>query len=111
MNFGKMIKERRLALGLTLEQVGDLCGVGKGTVHKWETGQIGDPGMTKLRLLANALQMSLDDLVDADDVVMAAATGTPPTDLSTEELLLITVYRSASPDRRDRAIRVLTGQE
>lgn len=34
------IKSRRLELGMTLEEVGDLVGVGKSTVRKWESGMI-----------------------------------------------------------------------
>lgn len=34
------IKSRRKELNLTLEQVGDLVGVGKSTVRKWETGDM-----------------------------------------------------------------------
>ncbi|MBO5415138.1 MAG: helix-turn-helix transcriptional regulator [Clostridia bacterium] len=34
------IKERRLELGLTLEEVANAVGVAKSTVKKWESGQI-----------------------------------------------------------------------
>lgn len=49
---------RRKELGLTLEQVGDLCGVGKSTVRKWETGQINNMGRDKIISLSKALQVS-----------------------------------------------------
>ncbi|MGH2114882.1 helix-turn-helix domain-containing protein [Aerococcus urinaeequi] len=32
------IKYRRKELGITLEQLGDIVGVGKSTVSKWEQG-------------------------------------------------------------------------
>lgn len=34
------LKNRRLELGMTLEDVGDYVGVGKSTVKKWENGMI-----------------------------------------------------------------------
>jgi len=34
------IKSRRKELGITLEQIGDIVGVGKSTVRKWERGMI-----------------------------------------------------------------------
>lgn len=64
MSIGKMIRDRRLALGLTLEQVGDFCGVGKSTVRKWETGQIREMKRDKIALLASVLNMSPVDFIE-----------------------------------------------
>jgi len=58
MNVGKMIKNRRKELGLTLEDVGNIVGVGKSTVRKWETGVINNMGRDKIALLAKALNIS-----------------------------------------------------
>ena len=74
MDFGKMIKERRLALGLTLEQVGEMCGVSKATVLKWERGLIRNAKRDKLLLLSRALHLSPADLIDTDDVTIVSAT-------------------------------------
>lgn len=60
------IKNRRLELGLTLEEVGDICGVGKSTVRKWENGMINDIGRSKIVLLAKALQVSPMFILDND---------------------------------------------
>lgn len=49
---------RRKELGLTLEAVGNLCGVGKSTVKKWETGKINNMGRDKIVSLSKALQVS-----------------------------------------------------
>lgn len=49
------IKELRLKNGMTLEQVGDIVGVGKSTVRKWETGMIANMRRDKIALLAKAL--------------------------------------------------------
>ena len=49
------IKDLRLKRGMTLEQVGDIVGVGKSTVRKWETGMIANMKRDKIALLANAL--------------------------------------------------------
>ena len=38
MDIGEMIKNRRLELNLTLEEVGKHVGVSKSTVKKWEDG-------------------------------------------------------------------------
>lgn len=52
------IKDRRLQLGMTLEEVAGLCGVGKSTVRKWENGIINDIGSSKIVSLAKALNVS-----------------------------------------------------
>lgn len=66
MTVNEKIKQRRLELGLTLEQVGDKVGVGKSTVRKWEIGKIKNMGRDKVALLSIALKMSPMDLIDED---------------------------------------------
>lgn len=51
------LKKRRLELELTLEQVGNLVGVTKSTVRKWETGAIENMKRDKIALLAKALKV------------------------------------------------------
>jgi repressor LexA len=58
MDLGKKIKNRRLELGLTLEEIGEMVGVGKSTVMKWETGYIENMKRDKIALLAKALKVS-----------------------------------------------------
>ena len=58
MDIGKRIKDKRLELKLTLENVGDYVGVGKSTVRKWETGDIENMKTDKLARLAYILQVS-----------------------------------------------------
>lgn len=67
MNIGKVIKEKRKQLNLTLEQVGDLVGVGKSTVRKWENGMIENMGRDKIALLSKALQISPLVLLEIED--------------------------------------------
>ena len=55
MEMNQKIKELRLMRGMTLEQVGDLVGVGKSTVKKWESGQIANMRRDKIAKLAYAL--------------------------------------------------------
>lgn len=52
------LKQRRLDLKLTLEEVGDMVGVGKSTVRKWETGDIENMKRDKIVKLAKALKVS-----------------------------------------------------
>lgn len=58
MNLGTKIKNKRLELNLTLEDVGKIVGVSKSTVMKWETGFIENMRIDKITLLAKALKVS-----------------------------------------------------
>lgn len=63
MNIGETMHKRRKELGMTLEEVGKIVGVGKSTVRKWETGMIKDMGVSRLEPIAKALKMSVEDLI------------------------------------------------
>lgn len=58
MNRGERLRERRLQLGLTLEQVAEAVNVGKSTVQKWESGAIEDMRAGKVAALAKVLKVS-----------------------------------------------------
>lgn len=58
MDLGSRIKERRLQLEMTLEEVGKIAEVSKSTVMKWETGYIENMRRDKIVLLAKALKVS-----------------------------------------------------
>ena len=60
---GTMLKQLRVSRGLTLEEVGNIVGVGKSTVRKWETGYISNMRSDKLDKLAVALNVSVDYLL------------------------------------------------
>ncbi|KRO28441.1 phage repressor like XRE family transcriptional regulator [Lactiplantibacillus fabifermentans DSM 21115] len=65
------LKERRLELGLTLDEVGKLTGVGKSTVRKWETGYIENMGRDKIIKLSKALQISPLSILDPDNELLS----------------------------------------
>lgn len=58
MTPGDRIKNRRIELGMTLEELGKRVGVGKSTVRKWETGYIANMRRDKIAKLAEALDVS-----------------------------------------------------
>lgn len=88
------IKKRRIELGLTLEEVGEMCGVGKSTVRKWENGLINDIGRTKIVLLAKALQVSPLFILQEDDAYS----------FTSQELRLINYYQRLNDIGRKKAL-------
>ena len=65
-DIGEMMLERRLELGLSLEDVAKAVGVGKSTVRKWEVGIIKNMGRDKIAALARVLEMSPAAFVPGD---------------------------------------------
>ena len=57
MDIGEKIKTIRISKGMTLEQVGEIVGVGKSTVRKWENGDIKNMRRDKIALIAKALEV------------------------------------------------------
>ena len=55
MDMSEKIYKLRKAKGMTLQEVGDIVGVGKSTVRKWESGAIANMRRDKIALLAKAL--------------------------------------------------------
>ena len=62
---GLFIRDRRLALGLTQQQLADKLGITDKAVSKWERG-ISYPDITLLRRLADALAVSVSELLGGE---------------------------------------------
>lgn len=67
MKLNEKLKNRRIDLGLTLEQVGDYVGVGKSTVRKWETGMIKDMKRSQIAKYAEILNISPMTILGVND--------------------------------------------
>ena len=67
----EFLRKWRLSKNLTLEQVGNIIGVGSQAVHKWEVGKT-PLNYETLKLLASAYQTDVAGLLfDPDDPVMS----------------------------------------
>ncbi len=63
----EIIKTRRKALGITLEEIGDYVGVSKATVQRWETGSISNMRQDRIKKLSEILQLDSDVLLGIDE--------------------------------------------
>lgn len=96
------LKDRRIELGLTLEQVGELVGVGKSTVRKWENGLIENMGRDKISKLAKALQVSPLFIMHIED---------PDNERYIEDSSkVVGIYNQLNTDRRKKVIDFATKQ-
>lgn len=58
MDFKDKVKTRRLELGLTLKEVAQKVGVSEPTIQRYESGEIKNVRRDKIKLLADALQVT-----------------------------------------------------
>jgi repressor LexA len=63
MEVGSLIKEARLAKGLTQEELGKLVGVQKSAIAKYESGRVVNIKRSTLQKLATALNLRGSDLI------------------------------------------------
>ena len=72
MDIGQRIKEARLAKGLTQEQLGNLVGVQKSAIAKYENGRVVNIKRSTLHKLGKVLGLRGSDLIIESDPEGAA---------------------------------------
>lgn len=72
MDIGKKIKDARLAKGLTQEELGNLVGVQKSAIAKYENGRVVNIKRSTLHKLGKALGLRGSDLIIESDPEEAA---------------------------------------
>lgn len=113
MTMGDRIYYLRTAAGLTLQQLGDMVGVGASTVRKWETGYIKALRTDKIQNLAAALHTSVDYLMGWNDNNVSVGTNNGVIgqnsgeihigqDRSKEEAELLRIFNSLDVKNRSR---------
>ena len=58
MTIAKRLKDKRIALGLTMKQVADRVGVSEGSISRWESGDIYNMRRDKIYELSKVLGVS-----------------------------------------------------
>ena len=67
MNVGAKIRDARIAKGLTQEQLGDLIGVQKSAVAKYENGRVVNIKRSTLKKISSVLEIKPSELFFEDD--------------------------------------------
>lgn len=86
MTFGGRLQQVRKAAGLSQEQLGELVGMSRQAVSKWETDQAA-PDIDKLALLCGVLGVSADELLGREAPPRQAEESPP--DVGLEECVRI----------------------
>ena len=98
MNIGEKLKALRLERGLTLEELGNMVGIGKSTVRKWESGQIANMRRDKISALAKALGVPPTTFIDMNDEEKPAPAVKP----DPERERFLSIIQQLSPEDRQR---------
>ena len=72
MNFGEKVKELRRSKGLTQEALGEIIGVKKSAINKYEKGRVVNIKRDNLQKLADALGVRSADLYDDDFLLVSS---------------------------------------
>lgn len=99
MELGKKIREARLAKGLTQEELGNLVGLQKSAIAKYENGRVVNIKRSTLQKLANALDLRGSDLIIEADPRDAAELGAKVL-LDSELMVSIEQYYSLSKEKQ-----------
>jgi len=79
MTTGEKIKAHRLDRGLTQKSLAELCGMIEPTIRKYESGRA-NPKLETLKKIANALEVSVNDLL-AESIIVSTPLSQRFTDL------------------------------
>lgn len=66
MDLGTKIKSLREAAGLTQEELGRRCGTTKQTIFKYESGIVSNIPLSRLGMIAKALNTTVNEMIDGD---------------------------------------------
>lgn len=66
-NIGAIIHKRRKELNITLEKIGNACGVNKSTIMRWETGRAKDIKRSHIETLSRLLYVPIPVLLGIED--------------------------------------------
>lgn len=103
MDIKDIIKSKREELGLTLEELGKLVGVGKSTIRKWETGMIENMRRDNIVALSKALDISPSVLMGWEEE--NKETNQNEDAISIEEHKLLKNFNKLNKTGKDEAIK------
>lgn len=101
MEIGQRIKVARLAKGYTQEQLGEMVGVKKSAVAKWENGRVSEIKRSNLKKLSEALGINPNSLLsDIEERPVQMGEIIADIALNSEMMELIEKYNSLSDENK-----------
>lgn len=102
MNVGDYIKKLRTEKGLTQEELGEMLGVKRAAVNKWESGMVQNLKRTTIQKLAVIFNVNPATFIDGSESFESEKENKPPLKLpNADEQELLTIYRNVNQDGQD----------
>ncbi len=102
MKVGKLIRDARLAKGLTQEELGDILGVQKSAIAKYESGKVVNIKRSTLQKIAAVLDLRGSDLIEEKEKPTGA-----DGELSENQLKLIEFAKTVPEDKAEMILKVI----
>ncbi|NJA04729.1 helix-turn-helix transcriptional regulator [Methylococcaceae bacterium WWC4] len=102
-SIGQFIRTRRKELGITASELSRRLGISVAAVSNWEMNPSRAPSKPYLQPIADALQVSVDDLLNATSAKPGQLA------LSPDELEILDLYRCQGTLERALILRMLRG--
>lgn len=103
MNIGQIIRDARIKKGYTQEQLGEIMGVQKSAIAKWENGRVVNIKRENLKKLAEVLSIPPYELVSPNSIVSNSEQN-----LSSDELQLLDMYRQLNDQGKEYILQTVT---
>jgi transcriptional regulator with XRE-family HTH domain len=108
MDIGKRIKDARLAKGLTQEELGNIVGLQKSAIAKYENGRVVNIKRSTLQKLAQALGLRGSDLImESDQPETKKEQPTEYDGLSEKKKALMQFAMSVPDDKAEMILQVM----
>lgn len=107
MTVGQRIREARIEKSLTQEQLGELIGVQKSAVAKWENGRVVNIKRKTLEQLATFLDIPPHLLVTPESVGHQPVDSAVNAELSDDETKLLEMYRQLNPQGKEYILQTI----
>lgn len=105
MNIGEKIKKARRAKGMTQEELGELLGVKKSAVAKYENGRVVNIKRSTIKKMSNILGLSPADFIFEKPT--KKETATDEISLTDDEVKLVCLFRKLPLEKQNEIIEKL----
>ena len=95
------IKERRLELEMSYQDLSDATGISKSTLQRYETGYIKKVPINQIEILAKALRTTPSYLMGWEEPTSCSSPPVPVLSLTQQEETLIKKYRRLDADGKE----------
>lgn len=103
--FAQRLKETREQRGVSAKELSEALGLNKSTIYRYETGELKSIKSMNIKAIAKYLNVTCDYLIGASDSMKNSQEAQEAsTVLTSEEKILLDIFRSVPAERQQEAI-------